>query len=194
MSPSFTIKLLTGIERVTVEQLEHALSTIGSSSDADVARRLSGMELTERLSTARLATLEATLRGKKARQALVALADESAFLAPPAGEISSTATPDAATQRLIMSRTIGYVNKTIPKLPNFFANRTMVEYHEPAAKPGQTWKTAAGDQSLYLDQTFKAAMLFRDGKEVVNEETIKGKPLKHRVNARWILSGPSALF
>jgi VWFA-related protein len=176
--PVFYDQTPAGIERVTVEQLEHALSTIGSGSDADVERQLSGMELTERLSTARLATLEATLRGKKARQALVALADESVFLAPPAGEIPSTAAPDAATQRLIMSRTVGYVNKTIPKLPNFFANRTMVEYHEPPAKPGQTWKTAVGDQSLYLDQTFKAAMLFRDGKEVAQEETIKGKPLK----------------
>jgi hypothetical protein len=166
------------IERVTVEQLEHALSTVGSTSDAEVARHLSGMELTERLSTPRLATLEATLRGKKGRQALVALADESVFLAPPAGEIPSTAAPDAATQRLIMSRTVGYVNKTIPKLPNFFANRTVVEYHERPAKPGQTWKTAAGDQSLYLDETFKATMLFRDGNEVVKEETVKGRPLK----------------
>jgi VWFA-related protein len=166
------------IQRVTVEQLEHALSTIGSGSDADVERQLSSMELTERLSTARLATLEATLTGKKARQALVALADESVFLAPPAGEIPSAAPPDAATQRLIMSRTVGYVNKTIPKLPNFFADRTMVQYHEPPQKPLQTWKTAAGNQSLYLDQTFKAKMLFRDSKEVVKEETVKGTPLK----------------
>jgi VWFA-related protein len=176
--PVFYDQTPAGIQRVTVEQLEHALSTVGSGSDADVARQLSGMELTERLSTARLATLEATLRGKKARQALVALADESAFLPPPAREIPSTAAPDAATQRLIMSRTVGYLNKTIPKLPNFFANRAMVEYHELPAKPGQTWKTVAGDHSLYPDQTFKAAMLFRDGKEVAQEETIKGKPLK----------------
>jgi VWFA-related protein len=176
--PVFYDQAPAGIQRVTVEQLEHGLSAIGSSSDADAAHQLSSMELTERLSTARLATLEATLRGKKARQALVALADESAFLAPPAEEIPSTAAPDAATQQLIMSRTVSYVNKTIPKLPNFFANRTMVQYHERPAKPGQTWKTAAGDQSLYLDQTFKAAMLFRDGKEVAQEETIKGKPLK----------------
>jgi hypothetical protein len=161
-----------------VEQLEHALSTAGNASEAEVAHHLSGMELTERLSTARLAKLEAKLRGKKVLQALVALADESVFLAPPAGEIPSTAAPDAATQRLIMSRTVGYVNKTIPKLPNFFATRTVVEYHERPAKPGQTWKTAAGDQSLYLDETFKATMLFRDGNEVVKEETVKGRPLK----------------
>jgi VWFA-related protein len=175
--PVFYDRAPSRIERVTVQQLEHALSTVGSASDAEVARHLSGMELTERLSTARLATLEATLRGKKARQALVTLADESAFLASPAGEIPSTAAPDAATQRLIMSRTVGYVDKTIPKLPNFFANRMMVEYHERPAKPGQTWKTAAGDQSLYLDETFKASMLFRDGKEVAQEESVKGTPL-----------------
>jgi VWFA-related protein len=176
--PVFYDQAPVGIERVTVEQLEHALSTLGSRSDDDTARQLSSLELTERLSTARLATLGATLKGKKAGQALVALADESVFLAPPAGDIPSTAPPDAATQHLIMSRTIGYVNKTIPKLPNFFANRTVIEYHEHPAKPGQTWKTAAGDQPLYLDQTFKATMLFRDGKEVVKEETVKGKPLK----------------
>jgi hypothetical protein len=122
--------------------------------------------------------LQARLSGKKARQALVALADESVFLAPPSGEIPSTAPPDLATQRLIMSRTVDYVNKTISRLPNFFANRTLVRYHESPPKPGQTWKTAAGDQSLHLDDTFKATMLFRDGKEVVKEETIQGNPLK----------------
>jgi len=176
--PVFYDQSPAGIERVTVEQLEHALSTLDGSSDAEIARQLSGMELSERLSTARLATLQARLSGKKARQALVALADESVFLAPPSGEIPSTAPPDLATQRQIMSRTVDYVNKTISRLPNFFANRTLVRYHESPPKPGQTWKTAAGDQSLHLDDTFKATMLFRDGKEVVKEETIQGNPLK----------------
>jgi VWFA-related protein len=176
--PVFYDQAPTRTERITVEQLEQALSITGGRSDDDEARQLSGMELTERLSTAMLATLEPQLRGKKSRQALVALADASVFLAPPAGEIPSTPPPDAATQRLIISRTVAYVNKTIPKLPNFFAHRTVVEYHERPSKPGQTWKTATGDQSLYLDETFKATMLFRDGKEVVNEETVKGKPLK----------------
>jgi VWFA-related protein len=176
--PVFYDQTPAGIERVTVEQLEHALSAAGGNPDSRVAQQLSSMELTERLSTAKLMKFEATLRGKKARQALVALADESVFLAPPAGEIPSTAPPDAAAQRLIMSRTVAYLNQTIPKLPNFFANRTMVQYHERPPEPGQTWKTAAGDQSLHLDETFKASMLFRDGKEIVEAEVSKGEPLK----------------
>ena len=169
-----------GIERVTVERLEqlvHVLSTLYTSSDAEIARRLSGMELSERLNTARLATLQATLRGREAREALVALADEAAFLAPPPEEIPSTAPPDLATQRLIISRTVDYVTKTISKLPNFFADRTMVQYHESPPKPLQTWKTA-GDQSLHLDKTSNALMLFRDGKENLKEETSRGRPLK----------------
>ncbi len=89
--PVFYDQSPAGIERVTVEQLEHALSALDGSSDAEIAQHLSSMELSERLNTARLATLQATLRGKKAREALVALADESAFLAPPSGEIPNHA-------------------------------------------------------------------------------------------------------
>ncbi len=176
--PVFYDQSPAGIERVTVEQLERVLSTLVGSSDDEIARRLSGMELSERLNTARLATLQGTLRGKKAREALVALADESAFLAPPSEEIPSTAPPDLAAQRAIMSRTVDYVKKTISKLPNFFADRTMVQYHESPPKPLQTWKTAPGDQSLHMDKTSNALMLFRNGKEDLKEETTKGKPLK----------------
>ncbi len=164
-------------QRVNVEQLEHTLASIGNSSDGDLARQLYAIELTERLNSVKLATLEARLKGEKARQALVALADESVFLPPPAGEIPSAAPPDMATQRQMLGQTVDYVNKTISKLPNFFAGRTMVEYHQLPMKPGQTWKTATGDESLHLDQMFKATLLFRDGKEVVREQVTEGKPL-----------------
>ena len=85
----------------------------------------------------------------------MALADESVFLPPPAGEIPSAAPPDMATQRQMLGQTVDYVNKTISKLPNFFAGRTMVEYHQLPMKPGQAWKTATGDESLHLDQISK---------------------------------------
>jgi hypothetical protein len=142
--PVFYDQPPAGIERVTVAQLEHTLRTIQGKSDTEVARQLSGILLTERLSTARLATLEALLKGKKAQRVLVSLADESAFLALPADEIPSITPPDAATQRLMISRTVDYVNKTIPKLPNFLATRTTVQYHQPPLEPGETWRTAAG--------------------------------------------------
>ena len=46
-----------------------------ANSDAEVAQRLTSMELTERLSTARLPTLQALLKGKKSQRLLIALAD-----------------------------------------------------------------------------------------------------------------------
>ena len=181
------------IERVTVEQLEQAMKTTGGSSDSEMARKLSGMELTERLSGVSFATLETTLKGKKTRQALLALADQSVFLALPAAEILSTAPPDATTQRLMISRAVDYVNKTIPRLPNFFADRMTVLYHELPQKPGQTWKTATGDQSLHVAETSKATLHFGNGKEVVKGEQIMGKSLKSG-DRSWILWGPLAPF
>jgi VWFA-related protein len=173
--PVFYDQPPAGIERVTVAQLEEALKMMRGSSDSDVARQLSVMELTERLSSARLAALQALLKDKKAQRALVALADESVFLALPAEEIPSTAPPDATTQRLMISRTVDYVNKTIPKLPNFLATRTTVQYHQIPLEPGETWKTAVGDQSLHAAETSKAPVHFLNGKEVVGGEATGGK-------------------
>lgn len=67
-------------------------------SDGDVARQLSHLELTERLSSAKLSHLQKTFHGKKSKTALIDLADASVFLESPAGEIAATAPPDAAAQ------------------------------------------------------------------------------------------------
>jgi hypothetical protein len=76
--PAFATK------RVTVEQLEQVLVAAHGKPDAEVARQLSDLELAERLSSATLSRWEAELPGTEARQALIALADISAFLDLPA--------------------------------------------------------------------------------------------------------------
>ncbi len=165
-----------GIVPTTVEQLENALRAARGASDREVARQLSRMELTERLNSMRLRALESGLPGKKARQALAVLADESVFLPPPAAEILPTAAPDPATQQRMISQANAYVAQTIPRLPNFLAERITVEYGEAPRKPGTAWKTVTGDTSLYAEATTKATMRFRDGKEVVEKEVTAGKP------------------
>jgi hypothetical protein len=72
--------------------------------DAKIAERLSGMELSERLSAARLSRCEASLSGTHARQALLALADRAAFLDLPAADLPVMAKPDAAAQREMAQR------------------------------------------------------------------------------------------
>jgi VWFA-related protein len=173
--PVFYDQPKAGTEGITVEQLEHALEASRASSDARLAEQLSAMELTERLSSTRLADLQSGVRGKKARRALVALADGSAFLAPPASEIVSTAPPDASTQRLLITRAIQYAKESFPRMPDFFAERTTALYHEVAPKPGQTWKTAMGDVSLHMGEPINVSVVIRDGKEVVSGEAAKGR-------------------
>ena len=74
-------------KRVTVAQLEQFLSSPGSvkKSDADLAHQISDMELSERLTEISLARLNAKLdKRTQAVLALQLLADQSAFLDPPA--------------------------------------------------------------------------------------------------------------
>src|SRR5690348_7767000 len=102
-----------GAKRVTVEELERMLVAAQSLPDAEAAQKLSEIELTERLSGARLDRMESKLSGEKARQALMILADASVFLDPPAAEIPHQPTPDVATQRKIMALTVHYIAQTV---------------------------------------------------------------------------------
>src|ERR1700756_778256 len=105
--------LLIGLTRsafaakdLTVKQLEQLMVESHGKPDGKVASQLSNMELTERLDTTTLARWEAEAPGPETRQALVALADMSAFLDLPAGEIPSTAAPDFGAQRRLMALTV----------------------------------------------------------------------------------------
>ena len=52
-----------GAKRVTVDELEQTLAAAHSLPDAEVAKQLSDLELSERLSTARLDRLETKVPG-----------------------------------------------------------------------------------------------------------------------------------
>ena len=107
-TPSLTARTMTGyydepfyndaanpeLQRVTTAELERIAGAARGESDGEVARQLSKLELTERLSGAKLTFLADELRGKKTRQALEALADVAAFLEPPPAEIPADAPPD----------------------------------------------------------------------------------------------------
>jgi VWFA-related protein len=159
---------------VTVEQLEQTLKGVQGRTDAEAAKQLSGLVLTERLSSAKLSTWKAGLSGAKARQALVALADASAFLDPPAAEIPADAPPDLAAQRRIMAQAIDYLGKTLPKLPDFFATRVTTHYEGSPQKSGQAGMGTPGGP-LHLANSFSATVLYRDGHEVVDPGKAKGK-------------------
>ena len=156
---------------VTVGQLEHIAELAQEVSDAEAARQLSRPVLNERLSSPMLSNLKATLRGRKAQQALVALGDASSFLPLPVAEIPANASPNADEQRVIISRTVDYLHNTIPKLPNLFAARTTAHHEQAPQKTGQGGTPSS--PAWRLASTSDEVVLYRDRKEVL--ETRSGK-------------------
>jgi VWFA-related protein len=161
-------------KRVTVEQLEQLLAADRGKPDAKIAQQLANLEITERLSTARLSRWEAALRGPESRRSLLILADLSAFLAPPAAEIPATAIPDLATQRKIMATVASATTKTISKLPDFFATRDTVFFKDtpPSRRMGTS---LIPYERLHPVSRSSDTVLYRDGREEVNPGVEKNK-------------------
>jgi hypothetical protein len=189
---------------VTVDQFEKLLATLRDQRDGKAAKQLAGLELTERASSPRLARWETDFKGEHTRQVLTAVADRSAFLSLPAAELPSAANPDLASQRKMMSLTLDYVNRTLHKLPNFFALRTTIRFEVGTAAQLHLQKQAqldvlndslnnswnehrsqelgsrAGSKGaqLYFEGTFNRLETYRDGQEVADSPSQGGKRSK----------------
>lgn len=175
MRPLAVILLLTsvvcpawGSKPLTIAQFEQALAAAHSRRDEDLARQIQDMRLTERLSGDRLAQLDKAMIGTKSRDALRALADESAFLAPLADELPKAATPSLAEQKRILGLTVDYVHSVLPLLPNFLATRATEHFEDMPQAIGESGRTIAY-QPLHSVQSSKVSIVYRDGKEVVDD-------------------------
>jgi VWFA-related protein len=165
--PDYSDQPNPAVRPVTIQQLNQLLAAAHGKRDKDLARELSGLELTDRISSTQLSAWSAEVNGVRSRQALVALADASAFLSPPAADIPADPPPDSATQRRILSLAIDYLGKTMPKLPNLFATRTTLRYEEEPEHYDHTGHKRIGYEPLHLTDNSKATVFYRNGKEVV---------------------------
>lgn len=152
--------------RVTVAQLEHALTTAFTAHkpDAEIARQIATMELSEQLTEASLARLNARLApGAQTAKAILLLADRSAFLDPPVAELPGTAAPDGAAQQRMLDAARNYVAQTLPRLPDFLATRTINQYDDsPQALKKGAWPVRAG---LHLVGTSSREISVRNERE-----------------------------
>jgi VWFA-related protein len=165
-----------GLRRVTVAQLEQIIHAAHGNGDA--TRLLSPLELTERLSGAKLAALTAELHGGKARGALEEIADQSAFLAPPPSEIPADLPPDRAAQQQILASAADYLDHIIPKLANFFASRTAIRFGETAAY--HELSTMIDPVPLHVEEKSKATVLYLHGAEIVDAARWQNSPPEGR--------------
>ena len=152
--------------RVTVAQLDQALTAAlaARKPDAEIAREIGSLELSERLTEASLNRLNIRLaQDALAAQALALLADWSAFLDPPVAELPGTAAPDGAARQRMLDAARNYVAQTLPRLPDFLATRTIKRYDDSshALKKG-AWPVRAG---LHLLGTSSREISVRNERE-----------------------------
>jgi VWFA-related protein len=152
--------------RVTVAQLDQALNAAFAAHkpDAEIARQIATIELSERLTEASLERLKARLApGAQTAQALSLLADQAAFLDPPAAELPDTAAPDGAVQQRMLDAARNYVARTLPRLPDFLATRTINRYDDsPQSLKKGAWPVRAG---LHLVGTSSREISVRNERE-----------------------------
>jgi VWFA-related protein len=162
--------------RVSVAELRQVLEEGRGKRDADIAREISDLELTEQLSDAKVAGWQTDLSGARSRAALVALADASHFLDPPAADVAADDAPDLNAQQRMVALAVDYVNKTMRTLPNLFATRTTTRYEETPAHFDETGRHRISYEPLHQVGTAKETVLYRDGREIVQAAD---KRLKH---------------
>jgi len=177
---------------ISVAELVQKLATDRGRPDVEVAQQLSEFELAERLSTTTLARLESNSPGTKTSQELKILADQSAFLLPPAAEIPQIPALDLAAQRKVMGLVVNYVSKTIHQLPNFYATRVTTHFEETPQV--QTGTNPIPYRPLHETDAIDLTVLYRDGQEVV--DTGRDKPTASKQNSQekglrdWGVFGP----
>lgn len=152
---------------VSVAELTEIGASAKGKHDGEVATVMEHLQLTERLNSVKLAELSAELPGTKSRSALLVLGDESVFLNPPAGEISNIAAPDTVEQRRMLTLVVEYLNKTVPKLPDFTARRTTISFESKRTEHGQSGITATASTQLQRKGESRATVLYRGHREVV---------------------------
>ena len=175
---------------VSVAELEQVLTASRSLPDGELASQLSDLQLTERLSWGRMSRWRAGLGGAKSQRALLGLADRSAFLEPPAGEIPDRAAPDVAEQRRILGLTANYVSKAIPQLPSFYATRITTHFENSPGSGEATPGSEGG--SLHAVQISRTTVQYRDGQEIVEPGPVKVEKTKQREHGlrTWGAFGP----
>ena len=136
--------------RITIDQLRQMLVSrlAAHQSDSSLAQRLSSQELSEQLTSLTLQRLTSELKpGRQTVLALDLLADTSAFLEPPPGELPHLEPPDAAAREFMLNAAGNFARVTLQHLPNFLATRITRSYDNT---PLFAMRDGSSPQSTYL--------------------------------------------
>jgi hypothetical protein len=149
---------------ISVAQLEQLLTASRGKHDGQIAQSLSQLALTQRMNSTRLTQWLARLPSPKSQQALIALADLSAFLDLPPEDVPPQAAPSMTEQAHMIALSINYIKETIHQLPNLFATQVTTSFQEVQPGTGR----ASGGTGWYVAGRHSAHIVYRDGGEEVS--------------------------
>jgi hypothetical protein len=154
-------------EPLTTLQLEDKLAIQSRSNDKKLAKLIGNWELSERLATPRLIELEKKLPGPLSRQALIAIADVSAFLQPPTDETPKLSPPDQDTQLSMLRRTIVLTGQQLHQLPDFLVMRSTTRFEDLHVAAQSSPVVVLERQPFEIKDQFQVVVTYRDGREDV---------------------------
>lgn len=168
---TIALPCLAAERRVTVQQLHDTLAAqrAANKNDGEIAQQLRSLELTEQLTGPTRARITAEFKpGPQTTEALNLLADFSAFLEPPAGELPDKAAPTATEQRAMMKSAINFVVVTLHHMPDFLATRLTDSYDNiPLSVTHSGW---APHTDLHPAGTFSQHIAYRNGEEILDRQ------------------------
>ena len=160
-------------KRISVAQLDEMLRLAqeGGKADAQIARSLAGVELTERITESVRTRLLSRLQGPRARDVLDILAEVSAFLDGPTELQAPGEQPSAAQQTRILVIAREYATRYVRTLPDFVCTRVtrrFDDYHDLARVRPEVWA------NLRLRSTLAGELSFSRGVESYKDQTASG--------------------
>ena len=119
-------------QRVTVQQFKDLVISLNRAkkTDLEVAEQLRQIELTEELTPEAEASVRPYLPGPRSSDQMDALEANSAMLAPPASDLPSTPTPDAAAQKALLDKAVDYTTRIYAQLPHLTAVKSTERFQD----------------------------------------------------------------
>ncbi len=118
------------INKINVQQLRDLLVSMqqGKKTDDEVSTRLKGVELSEELTAAAKLKMLFLSPGPLTSEQICVLEARTSMLAPPPSDLPDLPTPDAAAQKAILDKAIGFATKNDQQIPHLTAKKAVAHY------------------------------------------------------------------
>ena len=171
----FSAQRLFSATPISVQQFQDLLRATKSSHrvDAETARKLARIRLSEWLSDARLQDLLNNSSGPRTSAALQLIANESVFQASPKGEWLNHPEPVAEEQSAILTKIRQYASRYVQSLPNYLVTAEIRRFDadpDLAAAKREVWNQLRA-RDLTVTQ-----LRYSDGQESYSIVSVSGTP------------------